>query len=329
MTPYDYLKQILRTMPEIARQTGYSLPFLSWRFFRCYLAHRVEIDEFRSLRLYDFTRNRLDQYLTWKDSKRLSDRLNAKATAEQIRVMNDKHLFNAAFAGFIRRNWLYIPDSTPEQVAAFFRENGEVFAKACVSSQGSGIVKLRGGETDPAAFFEEYRAKSFLLESAIRQHPLLAEVNPASVNTIRLIAARVGDKVRPVGAGLRTGGGGQVVDNFHHGGTAYPLDLETGVVTGRGIDLDGNAVTRHPVTGHMMPGLQVPHWDQVLDTVRRASLVVPNIGYVGWDLAVTEDGVELIEGNVNYPGNTIIQLDGPGPRKRLEDFCAAEGIAVR
>jgi len=47
-----------------------------------------------------------------------------------------------------------------------------------------------------------------------------------------------------------------------------------------------------------------------------------HIGYIGWDLAITEDGVEFIEGNINYPGNTIIQLDGPAAYPRLKKFMA-------
>ena len=40
--------------------------------------------------------------------------------------------------------------------------------------------------------------------------------------------------------------------------------------------------------------------------------IVPSIGYIGWDMAVTPDGVELIEGNYNWPGGNIIQFDGVG-----------------
>lgn len=329
MTPLEYLKTLWKTFPEISRSSGYSVPFLARTFAVRYLSRHMWLGEFRSLRLYECSGPRFREYLVYKESERISDRLNAGSTKEQTDLFEDKHLFNETFRGDVRRKWLYLPESSAEDIRALLAENEYVFLKACVSSRGNNIERLRCADMDPDALYAGYRDQEYLLEAPIRQHPAMAELNPASVNTVRFIAARHGDRVQPVGAGLRCGGGGQVVDNFHHGGTAYPLDLETGIVTGPGIDLAGNAVLRHPVTGHIMPGFQVPHWDMVLALIRRAAVTVPHIGYVGWDVAVTEDGPELVEGNINYPGNTIIQLDGPGARKRLLDFCAAEGISVR
>ena len=46
-------------------------------------------------------------------------------------------------------------------------------------------------------------------------------------------------------------------------------------------------------------------------------------GYVGWGIAVTPDGPELIEGNWHWPGGNIIQFDGVGKYPLLRD-CAGE-----
>ena len=326
MTPVEYLKHILAEIPDIARQTGYSRFFIARAFTKCYLSQHVQIEEFRTLRLYNHSRPMLKQYLTWRRCKKISDQLNAGATQDDILRFNEKQRFNAFFRDFIHRDWLYIPTSTPEDIAAFLARNDRFLAKACTSTQGKNILLYHSSDVTPEKFLEEYQGKEFLLESLIQQHSALAAVNPDSVNTVRLIAARWNDQVQFVGAGLRSGGSGQFVDNFHHGGTAYPLDLETGIVTGPGIDLQGNPVLKHPVTGHVMPGFQVPHWDMLVEQVKKAAVLAPHIGYVGWDLAVTEDGIEFIEGNINYPGNNIIQLDGPGAYPRLQQFMAQIGL---
>ena len=50
---------------------------------------------------------------------------------------------------------------------------------------------------------------------------------------------------------------------------------------------------------------------------------VPTVGYAGWDIAVTPDGPELIEGNYSWPGGNIIQFDGVGKYTLLKK-CLGE-----
>ena len=42
-------------------------------------------------------------------------------------------------------------------------------------------------------------------------------------------------------------------------------------------------------------------------TVKEAATVVPQIGYAAWDIAVSDDDVQLIEGN-QYSGYDIYQM---------------------
>lgn len=323
MTPLAYIGEIRSVLRELSDQTGWPVSSLYRSFIRCYAVKRAGINEFRSMRLYERSSAVVKQYLLWHEMTAISDRLNAEMTEDDYRVIADKHLFNEVFAPFIRRRWLYVPACTEDELREFLDSTDVFLAKECGSMQGHGILRFESRDIDPTAFLGEYAHQDILLEEFIRQHPDMSAVNPGSVNTIRFIAAHRGNDVGFVGAGLRCGGAGQFVDNYHSGGVAYPLDIETGIVTGQGYDHEGRPVLRHPTTGHIMPGFQVPHWDNVRDTVRRAALTLPRVGYVGWDIAVTEDSAELIEGNINYPGNTVIQLDGPGPLKRLTDFLGA------
>ncbi len=45
----------------------------------------------------------------------------------------------------------------------------------------------------------------------------------------------------------------------------------------------------------LLPGLVVPKWDKVLDTVKRAAMITSNIAHGIWDVAVSETDVTLIE----------------------------------
>lgn len=185
-------------------------------------------------------------------------------------------------------------------------------------TQGRGVQKLRAdGIPDRAAFFRTCVEQRLLLEAVIRQHAALDQINPACVHSVRINAARdTAGNIRLIGACLKCGVGDRISDNFHAGGVAYPLDLETGRVSGPGRNnTELSDFVRHPGSGVFMPGFQIPGWEQVKAAAVRGMELVPSLGYVGWDIAVTPNGPELIEGNYNWPGGNIIQFDRIGKYK--------------
>ena len=48
-----------------------------------------------------------------------------------------------------------------------------------------------------------------------------------------------------------------------------------------------------------MVGMRIPMWDKVLEVVTKAAKRIPQIRYVGWDIAITNSSIEIIEGNHN------------------------------
>lgn len=320
MTPLQYFKRFLQFLPELSRQSGFSVVRLFFAYVVCYLFHGANSEEFCALHLYEYSHARRAQFLLIRETERFSDRLNAGSTKGDTDCFDDKRRFNETFRDYILRDWLYMPDSTPDQVRAFLTRNGRFLAKDNLGTQGKSIFLYDTKEVDPDAFLREYSGKPFLLEAFITQHPAVTELNPSTVNTVRIQTIRKGDKVVLVGGCIRCGGADAFVDNFHQGGVAYPLDMDTGRVTGQGRQLTGRCYLCHPSSGHFMPGFQVPFWDRVTDIVRKAAVTVPHIGYVGWDVAITPNGPELVEGNINYPDPIVVQLDGRGVRRMLADF---------
>ena len=47
-------------------------------------------------------------------------------------------------------------------------------------------------------------------------------------------------------------------------------------------------------------GFQIPFWKETLELVREAALLQTGNRSVGWDIAITDIGPELIEGNHNW-----------------------------
>ena len=313
MSRWNAAKKLWAVSRSLHEQRGGSLLHYFFDSMYCSFRHGASAENYLVLRFYELSQRQRGAYLTSGRSKAVDTALNRKATKEDKQNLGRKDLFNRAFSGLVRRDFLYAPDCSFEEFTAFLGRHEEFIIKPVAGTMGKGIEKRRCPE-DRRGFYTRCREEKLLLEEVIRQHPALSEINPACINSVRINAVRdaKGD-IRLIGACLKCGGVGAVTDNFHSGGVAYPLDLETGRVCGPGRNnRDIREFTRHPGTEYFMPGFLLPFWPEVKTLARQGMERAPSLGYVGWDIALTPDGPELIEGNYHWPGGNIIQFDRVG-----------------
>jgi Sugar-transfer associated ATP-grasp len=153
----------------------------------------------------------------------------------------------------------------------------------------------------------------YMLQPVATQHEVLQRLNPASVNTIRIDTFVLDGHVHHDGAVFRIGGGGTYVDNWAAGGYLAKIDLETGALgpTAKSKAKYGRRVIRaHPVTAVVLEGLRLPYWDEAKNLAARAARVVEPLRYVGWDIALTNEGPIVIEGN--HPSDVSMLQYGVG-----------------
>ena len=93
-----------------------------------------------------------------------------------------------------------------------------------------------------------------------------------------------------------------------------PVNKDTGVVMQPAIDKNKNLYETHPSTGSKIKGFKFPYWEEMKEMVEEAATVIPEVGYVGWDVAFSPDGPLLVEAN-DFPGHDIYQLPEHTPDK--------------
>ena len=110
------------------------------------------------------------------------------------------------------------------------------------------------------------------------------------------------DKLYAAASAGRQGERTQARPRLTTGGAVYPVDIATGRIEGPGgNNVVGPTIYVHPGTNCFMPGRIIPFWHEAIETVSTAAAMIPNIRLVGWDVAILENGPELIEGN-SKPG---------------------------
>lgn len=140
-------------------------------------------------------------------------------------------------------------------------------------------------------------AGKMILEGQVIQSKTMSKLNLSSVNTVRCITFLVNGDVEIGPCFLKVGRGGSFVDNGGAGGILVGIDNQTGKLSTSGYDEFLTEYTEHPDTGTVFMGYQLPEWDQMYDVVKELSAKALTVRYIGWDLAHTDQGWVVIEGN--------------------------------
>jgi hypothetical protein len=139
--------------------------------------------------------------------------------------------------------------------------------------------------------------KRQVVEEYIVQKGFFHDVNPGSVNTIRVTTVRVQEEIQVLFAYLRTGLGNSLVDNLHSGGIVFEIDRKTGTIQ-KGHTFSKFDIAIHPYSKMKVAGHVIDRWEEILEFVRKAHRHAPEgQNMIGWDVCVSDDGLSLIEGN--------------------------------
>mgnify|MGYP001623083368 CR=1 FL=1 len=211
---------------------------------------------------------------------------------------DNKCRFNRIFHEFLGRDWLDLDTCSEEEFLKFAKKNESFMVKIKEGSGGNGIDIVSTKRKDLSKVFKEYKRKHVIVEELIHQHDEMGKFNPESVNTLRVITLVTQNEVKIMDAVFRCGNGEKCTDNFHHFGLAAIIDTETGLVVTPAVDKLNHKFYIHPRTKEQIVGFQVPNWKNIVDTVKRAAMIRKNIRFVGWDIAIKDDGnICIIEGN--------------------------------
>ena len=179
-------------------------------------------------------------------------------------------------------------------------ETGPLFAKKLAGAFGEQAFIWQPG----TEFKVPNPHASWIVQPVIEQHPILAEIHPASVNTVRIVTLVNGDDITCELAILRMGMNDRIVDNGLAGGIAAPLDLKTGTLSGPALRVFDVLVGKelfesHPTTGAALTGRLIPFIPESIELVAKGAERLKHEGFrtIGWDVVIGPDGPVVLEGN--------------------------------
>ena len=295
------------------KKTGKSRLWLLKDMKDCAVNYGAGYMDYHLFEMYDLTPAQRDTYLTRGRNNALIRKYNDQS---YVHMFDNKDEFNEIFGEFLKRDWVLVNRENREKVLAFFAKHNRFMVKPLDGCCGKGVelVELSSYASPEAAFEALVNGDPVELEELIVQHPAVSAIYPNAINTVRTVSITKDGVPHIICTYFRIGNGGRHVDNFNSGGMVAPVDEVTGIVKDRAIDKNKTLYENHPQTGAPIKGFQFPDWDKAMDMVKQAAVRVPQVGYVGWDVAFGPEGPMLVEGN-NFPGHDIYQLPEHTPDK--------------
>ncbi len=196
-------------------------------------------------------------------------------------------------------------------------------AKRMIGSCGHGFYRLE--KKDDGYYISNKKAsreeveklisglKGYLFMECIVNHAELRAIWPDALNTIRILFGNCDGNPVVMRSFMRFGNSkSKGVDNASSGGIEAVVNVHTGesfYAFKKNEKGYAEPITNHPDSGAKLL-FKIPKWDEVIAELKKICLSYPQLSYLGFDIAVTDDGFKIIEIN-SLSGLEYVQAKAP------------------
>jgi len=269
-----------------------------------------EIDRAEELNLLGIEsagKRELSRYYYLADYEYFLDRINPE---RHRYILRDKGVLlrrlAAAPEDFLGRPWVDLRRCPPSDFEAFLTDvgsSGPIVAKRFDGHGSRGLEFVDDAHTVANLHRRLIENKQYIVEGFITQHADMARFYRPAVATLRIFTFNVGGDVSVVFRPTANFGSRGHRTNNPTSIQAF-FDPESGRILtdgiGQGLRKHGERgvrFTQHPETGEVFKGSTIPFVAEAVQMAKAAAKLVPELPFVGWDLAIAPDGPVVIEGN--------------------------------
>lgn len=295
------IKDLIKYASEAKRNDGgFFLTYLT-DMVVCSYKYKMSYKEYSIYQFYKLKVEERSAFLMLSDVQFINRIYNLdNASIKTVQKFNDKLQFIDTFKKFTKRPYLNLQTAGQRRFDDFVKEYPIFVSKSVLKKDGDFVEKHQVNEdTDLVALRSELiEKKEFLVEPYLEQEASLANLYPESLNTLRVITYRDADnEVHILNVALKLGSGG-IRDDYSRGGL-FSVPNEEGLITRPFVNKKGSIYEEHPISKTDLVGYQIPRFEDALDFALEVADLIPEIRYVGWDIAIGDSGFYLLDGSIN------------------------------
>lgn len=316
------IARLSRKVRDISRQSNQGRLSCLVDLAKCTVLYGIGLYEYSLYEFYNLSPGLRKTYHTSAANHKMVRRLN---DISQLHLLRDKGLFLKRFRGYMKRDCLDLREARYEDFEIFFRKHKKFIAKAYDQAGGRQIQVYENLTGDPREHYDLLIKNHMgIIEEFVQQHAAISEIYAESVNTILISTLNTNGLVEVINyPSIRFGSSGGKID--WEGALKALIDKDTGCIITGAVSPYNDYYDVHPQSQAAFAGCQIPFFREAVELVKQAAREIPEIRYIGWDVAITEDGPVIIEGN-GAPGfqqtQKLIALmnDGHGAREFYQNI---------
>jgi len=294
-------KEMFKTINKIHSMTHKCRLFLFIDVIYCGLKYQAGYMDYFVFELHRVPNKLRNTYITRGVNNSYVRRLNDRSLDY---ILDDKAETLKLFSDVVKRDWLDLRNNNIDDFKKFVKNNKKFVSKVYNGTGGKGIsIHENIDENVVEDLYNQLKNEhKYVVEGYIKQHSKINDLCSSAINTIRIVTI----KSKIVFCSMRLANEGKV-DNLHSGGMGVIIDENTGKISKPGVDKELNVFHEHPISKIKFLGYEIPYFQQAKQMAIDLSYRLPKVGYIGWDFAVTEEGIDFVEANL-FPGNDFYQF---------------------
>lgn len=298
-------KNMFKQIDVVNKRSGKNKIIIFFDMIICGFKYQAGYMDYMLFEMYNLSSKQRKTIMTRGKNNKLIKKYN-DFNYKSYFLMKDQ--FDNKFKKYLHRDFLVINENSLNDFNLFIKKHSIFFAKPLDGQCGKKIEKIDVSKYDGDLFMHLLDNKLYLLEEPIIQHDEINRLHPCSINTIRMVTIYNKEKKQgKVAVAYFRIGNGKCVDNFNSGGMVVPIDKKSGSILYPAQDKAGNLYYNHPLTNTAIVGYKIPMFQKAIKLAEELSGIIPEMGVVGWDIAITPKGPVVVEGN-EFPGHDIYQL---------------------
>lgn len=262
-----------------------------------------------------------NSFLQYKDWVNFIEEVNGTQYANKqtcLYILRDKRILLKRLGSKLGREFLDISASTYEDFVNFTERHPKFVAKIVDGAFGNNIhvYDLKNNVQNLENLYKNLLSnKTILLEEYINQVEELNQINPNSVSLVRICTLNINNSIDIASTPLLRIGLNEDKTN-NRAAMVTQINNETGITEGISILYKYGKVNFqhkniHPYKNICIKNFSIPYFEEVKSLAIECAKLVPEVKYIGWDIAITNKGPVVIEGNggpMSYADEQLLSI---------------------